>query len=78
MDSNTLGTYTLRYNVSDSSVNVADEVSRNVQVIAGDTPILTLTGSGVLTLEVGSSYSDAGATASDSEDGNITGNITSS
>lgn len=78
VDTATLGSYTLRYNISDSSGNAANEVTRTVNVVAGDTPVITLTGSGTLTLEVGSSYSDLGATASDSEDGDITANITSS
>ena len=45
VDTGTLGTYILRYNISDSSLNAADEVTRTIQVISGDIPVLALTGS---------------------------------
>lgn len=70
----TPGVYTVTYTAVDSSGNT-EVIQRTVEVISGNTPIITLSGSGTLTLEVGSSYIDAGATASDIEDGNITGNI---
>jgi len=38
-------------------------------------PVITLTGASSITLSCGSSYTDAGATASDNADGNITGSI---
>ena len=38
-------------------------------------PVITLVGSATVTLTVGQSYTDAGATASDNKDGNITANI---
>jgi hypothetical protein len=34
VDPNTVGTYTVRYNVSDSAGNAADEVTRTVEVVA--------------------------------------------
>ena len=39
-------------------------------------PVITLTGDEIVTIEVGTSYTDAGATASDNIDGDITSNIT--
>jgi hypothetical protein len=38
-------------------------------------PVITLVGSASITQTVGGTYTDAGATASDTEDGNITGSI---
>ncbi|MFA5838767.1 MAG: immunoglobulin-like domain-containing protein [Candidatus Paceibacterota bacterium] len=38
-------------------------------------PVITLTGSAVITITKNDTYTDAGATASDTEDGNITSNI---
>jgi len=80
VNSNVLGTYTVRYNVTDSSGLVADEKTRTVQIIATpDTtkPIIALLGSATVTLTVGDTYTDAGATATDDIDGTITSNITS-
>ena len=73
----TPGSYTITYTAVDSSGNT-EVLQRIVEVISGNTPIISLTGSGTMTLEVASNYSDAGATASDIEDGNITGNIVQS
>ena len=39
-------------------------------------PVITLTGEAVVSIEVGSTYVDGGATASDNVDGDITSNIT--
>ena len=39
-------------------------------------PVITLLGDATVTIEVGSDYTDAGATASDNYDGDITANIT--
>lgn len=69
-------TYSITYSVSDSAGNYAQAV-RTVQVVSTDTvpPVITLIGENPVTIAAGSSYSDAGATASDNIDGNITGNI---
>ena len=74
---NTIGTYTIRYNVSDSSGNEATEVSRIVQILPPDTeaPIITLLGDPTLDIEVGSDYVDEGATAEDDFDGDISTQI---
>jgi hypothetical protein len=73
---NTVGDYTVTYNVSDAAGNAAEEVTRTVTITADVTvPVITLTGADVIQ-EVGGSYSDAGATASDNIDGTITDNIT--
>jgi len=71
------GTYTVTYNVSDAAGNVATEVTRTVTVNPPDTtpPVITLLGSPVVDINVGDTYTDAGATANDDVDGDITTNI---
>jgi len=58
---------TILYNISGTnSVNV-----RDTQI-----PVITLVGSSSVSVEYGSSYTDAGATATDNVDGNLTSSIT--
>ena len=76
VDANLAGTYTLSYNVSDSQGNPASTVSRTVVVADRTPPVISLTGSSTVNVEQGSSYTDAGATASDIIDGNLSANIT--
>jgi hypothetical protein len=83
VDSNNSGTYSVTYDVSDSSGNIATQVVRTVKVdtkplvVTLDTtkPVITLIGNATVTLTEGSVYTDAGATASDNKDGDITSNI---
>ena len=74
VDTTTAGTYTVTYNVSDAAGNNADEVQRTVIVEEPDTtpPTITLNGEESVSITVGDTYKDAGATASDDKDGNIT------
>jgi len=74
-DTNALGDYYVRYNVSDSSGNTADEVLRNVHIVDTTKPIITLTGENPVNTFVGDPYNDAGATAKDDVDGDITDKI---
>jgi len=69
------GTYTLRYNVSDSSGNAAQQKTRTVTV--GDTtaPVITLSGDNPFTMEVGTPYAEPGYAATDNYDGDITANV---
>ena len=69
------GTYTVTYNVKDSSNNAATEVTRTVKVVDTTDPIITRLGTSPVTKNVGSVYTDAGATASDNYDGDITASI---
>ncbi|WP_431133209.1 immunoglobulin-like domain-containing protein [Psychroserpens mesophilus] len=70
------GTYIVTYNVSDTAGNAATEVTRTVNVIPDTTaPVITLIGSANINLQLGDSYSDAGATASDNIDGDLTSSI---
>lgn len=72
---NIIGTYTITYTAIDASGNVATPVIRTVNVVDVSAPLITLFGANPVTLEVGAIYSDAGATATDDVDGNVTGNI---
>jgi hypothetical protein len=72
---NSPGTYTISFNVSDSSGNAAAPVSRVVQVADRTPPIITLIGSPTINHEVGTIFVDPGATASDNINGNLTASI---
>ena len=75
VDTDTPGTYVITYNVSDSSDNAADEVTRTVNVVDTTPPVITRLGSATVNISVGDTYTDAGATALDNYDGDITGDI---
>ena len=75
VNTSVLGPYTVTYDVSDSSGNPATQVTRTVNVVDTTAPEITLVGSDPLDVEFGSTYIDAGATASDNVDGDITANI---
>ncbi len=70
-----VGTYSVTYNTIDAAGNHADEVTRTVVVTQNSIPSITLIGDAAPTVNVGTTYADAGATASDTEDGNITTSI---
>ena len=70
-----VGEYTVTYTVSDSSGNEAVEVKRVVKVVDTTSPVITLVGEAVVTIEVGSDYEEQGATAKDSVDGDLTSQI---
>ena len=67
------GTYIVTYNVTDSGGLSAPQVTRTVNVNAP--PVITVLGDNPATVGQGQVYNDAGATASDLEDGNLTGSI---
>ena len=50
-------------------------MTRTVTVVDTTLPVITLLGDDVVTLEVGDTYTDAGATATDNYDGDITSSI---
>ena len=79
VDTSSEGNYTITYNVVDTSGNTATEVSRTVNVtLPADIspPIITLTG-GNITLLIGETYTELGATASDDRDTVVDVNISS-
>ena len=73
------GDYIITYNAVDSSGNHATEVRRTVSVIIGEAPVIHINGDNPYTLEVGTTYNDAGAVATDIEDSTVmvTSNIAS-
>jgi ketopantoate hydroxymethyltransferase len=76
IDVNTIGNYTVTYDVIDSSGNPAIQVTRTVEVIDSTPPVLTLLGDNPQTVEVFTAYVEQGATADDNYDGDLTVNIT--
>ncbi|GAA0135699.1 hypothetical protein YSY43_25390 [Paenibacillus sp. YSY-4.3] len=80
IDTSIPNVYTIHYNVSDDAGNAADEVTRTI-IVTEDAeadvtkPFITLLGEPVVRLAVGASYTDAGATAIDDRDGDITSRI---
>lgn len=78
LDTSKVDIYTFHYNVSDTAGNPAAEVTRRV-VVALDPdvtkPVITLLGEASAELEKGANYTDAGATAADDRDGDITDRI---
>lgn len=75
VDTNKLGSYTVRYDANDSSGNKAVEVTRTVNVVDTTPPVITLIGDNPLTIALGNPYTEKGATAIDNYDGNLDANI---
>ncbi|MDC3105955.1 DUF5011 domain-containing protein, partial [Gammaproteobacteria bacterium] len=75
VDSDTAGTYTVVYSVSDSSGNAADQKTRTIVVSDTTKPIITLVGDSEINLLIDDVYVDNGAIAFDNIDGDITGQI---
>src|SRR3989338_3770843 len=75
VDTDTLGSYTVTYDVTDSEGNAATQVTRTVDVIDTTIPVITLVGVNPQTIEVGDAYTELGATAIDNYDGDITTSI---
>ena len=72
VDTSIVGTYTVTYNVSDSNSNAAVQVTRIVSVVDTTVPVITLTGEPTVTIEVGATYTEQGATATDNYDPALT------
>jgi hypothetical protein len=77
VDTSSAGSYTVTYSVSDSAGNAAATVTRTVTVAEPDlvAPTITVTGANPLSLNVGATFSDPGASATDDVDGDLTGSI---
>lgn len=82
IDTSKSGTYIITYNVTDSNGNEADQVIRIVKVkdkivppVVKEKPVLKLIGDSKVDVYLNEKYVDAGATAFDKEDGDITKNI---
>ena len=72
VDTSIVDTYTVTYNVSDSNGNPAEQVARTVSVVDTTIPVITLTGQPTVTIEVGATYTEQGATATDNYDPTLT------
>ncbi len=78
VNTSTVGTYIIRYNVSDREGNAADQKSRTVNVTSGNDvtkPVITLTGVNPYTMYIGDTYSEPGFSANDNVDGDITAKV---
>ena len=64
VDTGTVGSYTITYTATDKDANSAT-ASRTVNVVDTTAPVVTLTGDNPVTIELGATYTDAGATATD-------------
>lgn len=74
VDTNTIGTYQITYNVSDSAGNAATEVIRTIEVAAApDTsaPVIVLNGDNPYNMWLGETYVEPGGTVTDDVDGII-------
>ncbi|MDQ7075339.1 MAG: DUF5011 domain-containing protein [Gammaproteobacteria bacterium] len=69
------GEYILSYDASDAAGNAAPQVTRTVTVVDSVAPVITMTGANIGAHEAGATYTDAGATALDGLDGDISANI---
>jgi hypothetical protein len=76
VNSNIAGTYLVTYNVSDTAGNAATQVTRTINVIPDTTaPLITLNGASTINLNIGGTYTELGATATDNVDGDLTSSI---
>jgi uncharacterized repeat protein (TIGR01451 family) len=75
VDVHVLGEYTITYDVYDSSGNAAEQVTRTVRVVDTTKPVISLLGDNPVEIIAGTAYLDAGATASDDYDGDISSAI---
>ena len=76
IDMNTIGTYSVIYNVVDANGNSAVPLIRTVNVVDTTAPLITIIGPNPVDIQVGSVYNDAGATAADTLDGDLSSSIT--
>ncbi len=75
VDTAVVGSYTVTYTISDPSGNNATPVVRQVDVVDALKPVITVLGDAVVYVAQGDPYTDAGATADDQCDGDLTGSI---
>ena len=64
VDTNLVGSYSVVYSATDTAGNTTTE-TRIVNVVDTTMPVITIVGDNPITVELGTSYTDEGATASD-------------
>lgn len=74
---NTIGTYLITFDVDDSNARAATQVIRTVNVVENTAPVITPLGSATVTVIQNEVYTDAGATAFDAQEGDLTASINS-
>ena len=67
------GVYYVTYDIADSSDNRSSQLTRKVVVTDSISPTLTVTGFDSVVVEAGTAYNDLGAVATDSFEGDLTG-----
>lgn len=74
VDANTLGAYYITYNVTNEDGIKAYEVERKV-IVRVPVPQITINGANPMLVDIGTSYTEEGATAFDEVDGDLTSSI---
>ena len=64
VDTNTVGSYDITYSATDAAGNTST-ATRIVNVVDTTAPVVTLTGAATVTVELGGTYTELGATATD-------------
>ena len=67
--------YKILYGLKDLAGNEAVTITRAVFVVDTTSPVITLVGEAIVTVEVGSDYEDPGVAANDSVNGDLTSQI---
>ena len=74
IDSSKVGTYEVKYELTDSG-NATVYATRRVSVVSNGKPVILLIGDSTVYLNLGEDYVERGATARDREDGDITSQL---
>ena len=74
VDTETVGSYTVTYSATDASGNTGT-ATRTVNVVDTTVPVVTLNGDNPLVVELGDTYTEAGATADGGEAVTVTGTV---
>ena len=78
VDTSTVGIYTITYSATDAAGNPAIAKTRTVNVVDTTAPVISVTGDNPATVEKGSTYTDAGASADGGEDVTSSSNVDTS
>ncbi|MBR0413621.1 MAG: polysaccharide deacetylase family protein [Clostridia bacterium] len=75
VDTTKVGTYELNYTLSNLKGKRTVTETRTIKVVDTTAPVITLKGDATVKVQIGSEYKDAGATAADKVDGDLTKTI---